>query len=287
MITDLVNALAAGRSPGTPVLHLFAGPYVTVRRRRLEIPEGSKRLLAFAALHTGMFDRRSAAGALWPLGDDARASGNLRSALWRLRGNGFELMDVDKVGIGLRDDVVVDVRVARDWASRIVGGTYRIDDLSAVPWRLDELELLPGCYEEWALMERERIRQQMLHAFEALSQHLIGRQRFAEAVEAAMAAVSVEPLRESATKALIEAHLAEGNWVEAYRAFHRYRSILQEELGAEPTSELSRLVGGRLVGGRLEGGRLEGRRLVGGPRPGPPTPSRGAAAGGRLPLVGV
>jgi DNA-binding SARP family transcriptional activator len=248
MITDLVNAVAAERSPGTPVLHLFAGPYVTVRRRRLEIPEGSKRLLAFAALHTGMLDRRWTAGALWPLGNDSRASGNLRSALWRLRGNGLELMDVDKASIGLRDDVVVDVQVACDWASRIISGTHHLDDLGAVAWRFDELELLPGCYEEWALMERERIRQRMLHAFEWLSQHLIGQRRFAEAVEVAMAAVSVEPLRESATRALIEAHLAEGNWAEAYRAFRRYRTILREELGTEPTSELTRLVDGRRPG---------------------------------------
>jgi DNA-binding SARP family transcriptional activator len=248
MITDLLNAAAAERSPGTPVLHLFAGPYVTVRRRRLEIPEGSKRLLAFAALHTGMLDRRWTAGALWPLGNDSRASGNLRSALWRLRGNGLELMDVDKASIGLRDDVVVDVQVACDWASRIINGTHHPDDLGAVAWRLDELELLPGCYEEWALIERERIRQRMLHAFEWLSQHLIGQRRFAEAVEVAMAAVSVEPLRESATRALIEAHLAEGNWAEAYRTFRRYRTILREELGTEPTSELTRLVDSRRPG---------------------------------------
>ena len=265
MIIDLVNDVAAERYPGTPVLHLFAGPYVTVRRRRLEVPEGSKRLIAFAALHNGMVARRWAAGALWPLGDDSRASGNLRSALWRLRGNGLELMDVDKASIGLRDDVVVDVRVACDWASRVISGTHHLDDLGAVAWRLDELELLPGCYEEWALMERERIRQRMLHAFESLSQHLIGKRRFAEAVEAAMAAVSVEPLRESATRALIEAHLAEGNWAEAYRTFDRYRTILREELGTEPTSGLTRLVGGR--------------------HPGLPMPSKGTAAGEQLSLA--
>lgn len=261
MITDLVNAVAAERSSGTLVLHLFAGPYVTLRRQRLEIPEGSKRLLAFAALHPGMVDRRWAAGALWPLGDDSRASGNLRSALWRLRGSGLELMDVDKVSIGLRDGVVVDIRVACDWASRIISGTHQLGDLGAVVWRLDELELLPGCYEEWALMERERVRQRMLHAFESLSQHLIGRQRFAEAVEAAMAAVSVEPLRESSTRALIEAHLAECNWAEAYRALSRYRSILREELGTEPTTELTRLVGDRHPGLPMPSRRATGERL--------------------------
>ena len=267
MITELVNSVTAKRPSGTPVLHLFAGPYVTVRRRRHEIPEGSKRLLAFVALHAGMVNRRWAAGALWPLGDDSRASGNLRSALWRLRGNGLELINVDKVSIGLCGNVVVNVQVACDWASRIIGGTHYDDDLGAVAWRLDELELLPGCYEDWALMERERVRQRMLHAFETLSQHLIGKQRFAEAVEAAMAAVSIEPLRESATRALIEAHLAENNWAEAYRTFRRYRSILREELGTEPTSELARLMGDR--------------------HPGLPMPPSGIAAGDRLPLVAV
>jgi DNA-binding SARP family transcriptional activator len=174
-------------------------------------------------------------------------------------------MDVDKVSVGLRDDAVVDVRVACDWASRIINGTHHIDDLTAIPWRLDELELLPGCYEEWALMERERIRQRMLHAFESLTRHLISQQRFAAAVETAMAAVSVEPLRESATRALIEAHLAEGNWAEAYRTFQGYRSILREELGAEPGRELTRLVGGQ--------------------RPRPAMPSRNGAAGELPPLV--
>lgn len=231
------------------------------------MPEGSKRLLAFAALHTGVVDRRWASGVLWPEGDDSRASGNLRSALWRLRGNGLELLDVDKISVGLRDDVVVDVRVASDWAARIISGTHHIDDLAATPWRLDEMELLPRCYEEWALLERERIRQRMLHAFESLTRHLISQQRFAEAVEAAMAAVSVEPLRESATKALIEAYLAEGNWAEAYRTFQGYRSILHEELGAGPSRDLTRLVRDRC--------------------PGPPGPSRNGAAGERPRLVGA
>ena len=41
--------------------------------------------------------------------------------------------------------------------------------------------------------------------------------------EAAMFAVGIEPLRESAQRVLIEAHLAEGNLVEARRAFVTYR----------------------------------------------------------------
>jgi len=43
-----------GTSPSHPrVLHLFSGPYVTYGRRRVNVPEGSKRLLVFVALHRG------------------------------------------------------------------------------------------------------------------------------------------------------------------------------------------------------------------------------------------
>jgi DNA-binding SARP family transcriptional activator len=86
------------------------------------------------------------------------------------------------------------------------------------------------------------LRQRMLHALEAMSRQLVIRRRCAEAVEAAMMAVSAEPLRESAQRALIEAHLAEGNWVEGRRTFEAYRDVLNRELGTQPDPEFAALV---------------------------------------------
>ena len=57
-----------------------------------------------------------------------------------------------------------------------------------------------------------------------------------------MMAVSAEPLRESAQRALIEAHLAEGNWVEGRRSFEAYRDVLDRELGTQPDPELAAMV---------------------------------------------
>jgi DNA-binding SARP family transcriptional activator len=54
-----------------------------------------------------------------------------------------------------------------------------------------------------------------------------------------MTAVGIEPLRESAQRVLIEAHLAEGNLVEARRAFMRYRDLVADELGVLPSRELA------------------------------------------------
>lgn len=242
-MADWVSVLAGLRDDRkTAVLHLFSGPYMTVDQRRMEIPEGSKRLLAFVALHGGRVERRCAAGALWPVGNDMRAAGNLRSALWRLRRSCVPLIVADKCSLSLEKDVLVDFHVVNEWASRLINGTETASDLVVRPWGLDSLDLLPGWYDDWALMERERVRQRLLHALEALSAVLVRSGRCGEAIEVAMLAVSSDPLRESAQRTLIEAHLAEGNWVEGRRRFDAYRQLLLRELGTEPDPLLSNLL---------------------------------------------
>ena len=243
MFIDFVHSLITREAPGTaPVLHLFGGPFVTCGDKRLEVPEGSKRLLVFVALHRGRIERRYAAGTLWPTGDDIRAGGNLRSALWRLNGAGVQVLSADKHGLAINDDVLVDVHIVSSWAARLIGRSASRDDLEIMPWGVDALDLLPGWYDDWALLERERIRQRLLHALEALSHELVQLRRFAEAVEAAMMAVGADPLRESAQRTLIEAHLAEGNWIEGRRSYDAYRDVLVRELGTEPGPDLTAMV---------------------------------------------
>jgi len=227
----------------TPVVHLFAGPYVTVGPQRQEVPEGSKQLLAFVALRRRRVERRQAAGALWPIGDEERAAGNLRSALWRMRRAGIDVLVADKWSLALRTHVLVDLHVVDAWATRLIEGSVFVNDLTISPCVADALDLLPGWYDDWALMERERIRQRLLHALEALSARLASLKRFADAVDAAMLAVSAEPLRESAQRTLIKAHLAEGNVAEARRTYLAYRDLLRAELGVDPSADLLRVLG--------------------------------------------
>jgi len=243
MIQSLVRCLLSQSGlKSSPAVVLFGGPYVMLNGSRLEVPDGSKRLLVFVALGNGKIDRRYAAGSLWPVGTDERAAGNLRSALWRLRCAGIDLVDSDKQGLMLRPGTVVDVSVVWDWAERLADGTAAQADLCVVSWRNAALDLLPGWYDDWVIFERERIRQRLLHALETLSRRLVEAGRYADAVEAAICAVSADPLRESANRVLIEAHLAEGNLVDARRAYERYRDTVRRELGAEPGAELGRLV---------------------------------------------
>ncbi|TCJ28953.1 AfsR/SARP family transcriptional regulator [Nocardioides jejuensis] len=242
--------------PGTTV-HLFDGPFVTITGSRISVPEGSKRLLAFVALRQGRVERRHAAGMLWPTCDDQRAAGNLRSALWRLRGAGIDIVASDKWALELRSGVQVDVIQSLEWASRLIRNLALPTDLTLETGRIDGLDLLPGWYDDWAVIERERVRQRMLHALEALSTALVVVGRYAEAVEVAMTAVNAEPLRESAQRILLEAHAAEGNWVEVRRSHDRYRELARRELGVDPSQSYTAFAYGQQLGHPL---RVPGQR---------------------------
>jgi DNA-binding SARP family transcriptional activator len=243
MSRNLISSLLSRPDlAGVPAVLLFGGPYVMLNGGRVEVPDGSKRLLVFVALGTGRVDRRFAAGSLWPIGNDDRAAGNLRSALWRLRCAGIDLVESDKHSLRLRPGTVVDVSLVCDWAIRLVDGSATQADMCVANWRTDAMELLPGWYDDWVIFERERIRQQLLHAMEILSRRLAAAGRCAEAVETAISAVSADPLRESAHRVLIEAYLAEGNLAEGRRAYDRYRAIVRRELGFEPGRELTSLI---------------------------------------------
>jgi DNA-binding SARP family transcriptional activator len=239
------------------VVHLLAGPYVTVGAERRDVPEGSKQLLAFVVLRRRRVERRQAAGVLWPLGDEERAAGNLRSALWRLRRAGIDVLISDKWSLVIDTDVQVDLHVIEQWATRLIEGRPTAHDLAITLSAADALDLLPGFYDDWALIERERIRQRILHALEALSERLAAAGRFADAIEAAMLAASAEPLRESAHRMLIKAHLAEGNVTEARRVYLVYEALVGRELGVLPSADFAAALGIPLArGSTVVAGRI-------------------------------
>jgi DNA-binding SARP family transcriptional activator len=116
-----------------------------------------------------------------------------------------------------------------------------LDDLE-VPDAGLQGELLPGWYDDWVLLERERLRQLRLHALEELAARLTAAGRYGDALQAAYGAVRTEPLRESALRTVVRVHVAEGNIAEALRAYERFRTLIADELGVPPTPQLVRLV---------------------------------------------
>jgi len=209
----------------------------------IRIDPSAQRLIAFLAIHERSLPRAYVAGRLWPEASERRAAGNLRSALWRLRAQRCDVVEAvdQRLGIGLT--VNVDVRRAAAVARALCA-----DDQTLPTAVLDELvltgELLPGWYDDWLIIERERQRQIRLHALEALCERQAGLGRFAQAILAGLAAVRDDPLRESAHRALIRAHLAEGNPGEALRQYRICAEVLDRELHLQPSGAIAALVAG-------------------------------------------
>lgn len=224
-------------------IHLLGGPWITIDSISHEVPDGSKRLLAFLALDRRRLDRHYVAGALWPDRDDDRAAGCLRTALWRLRHVGLDVVEVSHMTLRLVPEVRVDAEEARDWAVRILAGQPGESDLRPCWDRTHALDLLPGWYDNWVTNHREWLRQLVLHALDEASRQLTARGRPGDAVTIAQRTVDADPLRESAQQVLLEAHVAEGNLAEARRVLARYESHAHAELGIRPGPHLYTLVG--------------------------------------------
>jgi DNA-binding SARP family transcriptional activator len=143
--------------------------------------------------------------------------------------------------LGLAADVRVDVRELGDWARRVRDPQVGINEVDMPDTGLRG-QLLPGWYDDWVLLERERLHQLRMHAFEAVAKRLTAAGRHGEALEAAYATVRAEPLRESAHRTVVRVHLAEGNVVEALRAYEQFRTLLDDELGVVPSAQMVQLV---------------------------------------------
>jgi DNA-binding SARP family transcriptional activator len=211
--------------------------------RARKLPLGAQRLVAFAALNERGVHRGAAAESLWPDGRDGRAAANLRSALWHLRRVGHAAaLEIAGPRLRLAAGVRVDLWDLRRLARRLVASAGEgCVDYEASIERLSR-ELLPDWPDAWLAMERQRWNQLRLHALEALARELAATESYVAALEAALAAVAIEPVRESSHRAVIAIHIAEGNAPSALQHYQRYRDLLWLELGVVPSPQIDQLV---------------------------------------------
>jgi DNA-binding SARP family transcriptional activator len=231
-------ASSAG-APGAVSMALLHGFELRLDGAAVELPLSAQRVVAFLALHERPLQRLFVSGCLWLESPQERANASLRTALWRLAVTGSRLVHATSNHLALADGVLVDVREATASARRALrheSESHDFEDLRNAG------ELLPDWYDDWVLIERERFRQLRLHALESLCDELAEQGRFADAVEAGIAAVAGEPLRESAHRALIRAYVAEGNASEALRQHRIFTRLLRDQLDAEPSSLMKELM---------------------------------------------
>ena len=153
------------------------------------------RLLAYLVLLESAPCRREVLQAIfWPEKPPHLAANNLRQTLWHLRQN------LPSEALVVQDDTVhwnLDLPVwidAQAFESALDAGALDAAlDLYTGP-------LLPGVYDEWAQLERERLHLCYLNALEARAHTRYEARRWEAALADANALVAADPLNESAVR---------------------------------------------------------------------------------------
>lgn len=224
----------------------------------LTLPLDVERLIAFLAVRPRRVPRSLVAATLWETGSDERVLGNLRSVLWRLRRKHPDLVAADKQTLSLAASVSTDVADVIRRSDLLLNGAAGVDctdetgpPQSSLAWESDDdlldyrpfvTEFLPGWYDEWVLVERERYRQISLHSLEAIARCHIAARRFGAAIQVLMSCVALDDLRESPHRQLMAIHLAEGNRSDAIREYDDYAARLRDAIGIDPSSTMQELL---------------------------------------------
>lgn len=232
-------------------LRLLGGFALIRQRSEVVLAPQSERLLALLALRERV-PRDTVAFRLWPEASEEKAHACLRSTLWRLPKPGGEVLVRGGVGrLYLNDCVFTDVEYVQAVVTAWATASPPPDGVRTCALRSD---LLPSWYDDWLLIDRERHRQLRLHALERLSTWHTNHGAYAEAIEAGLEAVAGDPLRESAHRCLVRAHLGEGNVSEAIRQTRVYLDLVAEAgLPARLSPQLEELLAPTTAGLRQRG----------------------------------
>ncbi|HZR43253.1 MAG TPA: BTAD domain-containing putative transcriptional regulator, partial [Ktedonobacteraceae bacterium] len=226
-----------------PALHirLFGDFYllsddspVTVNVPRLQS------LLAYLLLHRSIPQGRShLAFLLWPDSSEGQAHSNLRKLLHQLRQTlpyADSFLYTDRHNLQWQPDPDVswsfdvlefELALARAEAAHKKQDTTTVRQAYEQAISLYRGDLLPSCYDEWILPERDRLRHLFLQAAECLIVLLEQERDYEPAIKVAQHLLRQDPLHEATTRHLMRLHALHGDRASALRVYHSCSSVLE------------------------------------------------------------
>jgi DNA-binding SARP family transcriptional activator len=203
--------------------------------------------------------REQLAGIFWGDSDGEKARHCLNTTLWRLNrllaatgANNHLRVGAYNIGFNVASDCWIDVvefETRCNWAEASAGMSAEQQALlygQAVSFY--DGDLLTDCYEDWCVIERERLRCLYARALKWLIAYHIARQEYPPAIEYARRALLCDPLYEEVHRQLMQIYLATGQPNEALRQYRACETIIRRELAQEPMPEtqafLKQILGG-------------------------------------------
>jgi DNA-binding SARP family transcriptional activator len=202
-------------------------------------------LLAYLLLHRDAPQARShLAFQFWPDSTEAQARSNLRTLLHRLRQALPEdklFLHVDAQNVRWRPDAPCSLDVADFEAALAQAEAVQLaGDEAGQQTALEQAvslysgDLLPSCYDDWLLPQRERLLQAYLRALERLVDLLERQHAYDQAIAYARQLLRHDPLHEAAYRRLMRLHALKGDRAGALRVYHTCATTLHRELEVEP-----------------------------------------------------
>jgi DNA-binding SARP family transcriptional activator len=236
----------------SPTLHLhLLGDFLAVSGdtplTTISVPR-QQSLLAYLLLNRDApQDRSHLAFLLWPDSTEGQAHTNLRKLLYQLR---QAFPDIDH--FLHTNNRSVQWRAAQadvSWTLDILQFEQALlraeqankdHDTTTMRQALEQAmglyrgDLLPSCYDEWILPERDRLRQLFLQAAEDLLALLEQECDYTAAIAVAQRLLRQDPLLEATYRQLMRLHALRGDRAAALRVYHSCVTALERELGTEP-----------------------------------------------------
>ena len=218
-----------------------------------------KELLAHLRLNRGiLLAREQLAGLFWSDCDADRARHCLNTTLWRLQRvlgqpaegeHSYLRVDAQHIGFNAASNYWLDVAEFESrcaWAERVDA-----PEQQAVLYRQAvscyRADLLVECYEDWCLVERERLHARFVGALGRLLTYYSARGEVEAAIDCARRILATDPLREEVHRDLIQLYLTARQPGAALRQYRSCERILRRELETDPMPEtralLSRIIG--------------------------------------------
>jgi DNA-binding SARP family transcriptional activator/predicted ATPase len=219
----------------------------------------SQAVLYYLAVSGRLHSREALASLLWGEMPEALAKRNLTKALTNLRRllGPFLLIERQEVGFHPEKPIELDVTF---FEAALADGSGdeegRIERLKAAA-ELYRGDFLEGffvkdelSFEEWALNQRERLREAMLLALDRLVAHSLERGEYEAGIELGARLLRLDPWREPAHRQMMLLYARSGQRSAALALYETCRQVLAAELGVEPMPETTALYEQIKAGGR-------------------------------------
>ena len=184
--------------------------------------------------------RRKISFLFWPDSEETQARTNLRKLLYDLKHTLPDIeqfIDLEGPTLDWRaDESVFDLDVEK--FEQALKQAQSVADLREAV-ALYQGELLPNCYDDWILLERQRLHQLYMDALDQLIAQLENQRDYRAAINYAQRMMQHAPLEEETYRRLMRLYALKGDRAGVLRTYHACATTLQRELEVEP-SEITR-----------------------------------------------